>query len=298
MALREDILRTVLRPEPAVRMIGALSLGVGILLTVLAALSQRWLMALLGSLLLAGVLAGLLVARQLLALVGRISDLSDGLEQIRGQLERIARRVEQVDQDGEPASGTSTIDLAAFGPGDPSKLVAARLDRDAFPRLVAMMEAEPPPEAAGIGSDAVLGRTTAGEAVREEWNRQMEELDRRAMTTRDLFRAWRTGLRNGDLASCREVYSALVDMVDAEALGPLETELNELADRTERSLRAAFAVYRRQCDCVGMITVGERICLLLPDRPVAEEFRRVESHLRGLAALGMESAVPPLRIRC
>jgi hypothetical protein len=298
MAFREGIRRTLLRPEAAVRTVSALSFGAGLLLTLLAALSQRWLLALLGSLLLACVLAGFLAARQLLELVVRTSDLSDGLEQIRRQLERIASTVERDDQDNAEASLTSPIDLAAFGPGDPSELVAARLDRDAFPRMVAMMEAEPPPEAAVIGPDAVLGPAAAGETVREKLDRDAAESDRPAMTTKDLLRAWRVGLRNGDLASCREAYAALVDTVDAAALGPLELKLNELADRTESSLREAFAVYRRQCDCVGMITVGERICSLLPDRPVAEEFRRVESHLRRLAALGTESATPPLRILC
>ena len=298
MALRKGILRTLLRPEAAVRTVSALSFGAGLLLTVLAALSQRWLLAFLGSLLLACVLAGFLAARQLVELVARTSDLSDGLEQIRRQLERIASTVERDDQDRAEASATSTIDPAAFGQGDPSKLVAARLDRDAFPRLVAMMEAEPPPEVAVIGRDAALGPAVAGETVREESDRDAAECDEPGMATKDLLRAWRMGLRNGDLASCREAYAALVDTVDAAALGPLEMKLNELADRTERSLREAFAVYRRQCNCVGMITVGERICLLLPDRPVAEEFRRVESHLRRLAALGTESATPPLRILC
>lgn len=292
MALREGILRTLLRPEVVVRAVSAFCLGAGLLLTVLAALSQRWLMALLGLLLLACVLAGFLAARQLVELVARTSDLSDGLEQIHRQLERIAGTVERDDQDSAEASTMSTNDLATFGQGDPSKLVAARLDRDAFPRLVAMMEAEPPPEA------AVIGPAVGGETALEESDRHAAESDKPALATKDPLRAWRMGLRNGDLASCREAYAALVDTVDAAALGPLEMKLNELADRTERSLREAFAVYRRQCDCVGMITIGERICLLLPDRPVAEEFRRVESHLRRLAALGTESATPPLRILC
>lgn len=298
MALREGILRTLMRPEAAVRTVSALSFGAGLLLTVLAALSQRWLMALLGSLLLACALAGFLAARQLVELVARTSDLSDGLEQIRRQLERITGTVERDDQDSAEASTMSTNDLATFGQGDPSKLVAARLDRDAFPRLVAMMEAEPPPEAAVIGPDAVLGPAAEGETALEESDRHATESDIPALATKDPLRAWRMGLRNGDLASCREAYAALVDTVDAAALGPLEMKLNELADRTESSLREAFAVYRRQCDCVGMITVGERICSLLPDRPVAEEFRRVESHLRRLAALGTASATPPLRILC
>ncbi len=298
MEFWKGILRTLMRPEAAVRTVSALSFGAGLLLIVLAALSQRWLMALLGSLLLACALAGFLAARQLVELVARISEFSDGLEQIRRQLERIASTVERDGQDSTEASPTSTIDLAAFGPGDPSKLVAARLDRDAFPRLVAMMEAEPPPEAAVIGPGALLGPAVAGETAREKSNRCAAESDEPAMTAKDLLRAWRLGLRNGDLASCREVYAALVGTVNAAALGPLEMKLNELADRTESSLREAFAVYRRQCDCVGMIAVGERICSVLPDRPVAEEFRRVEPHLRRLAALGTESVTPPLRILC
>lgn len=83
---------------------------------------------------------------------------------------------------------------------------------------------------------------------------------------------------DGYMEGCREGYPALVDTAGAGAVASLS---EELADRVERSLREAFSSRVRGGDYAGGLAIGERICSLLPDRPVTAEFQRIRPYLVG-----------------
>jgi hypothetical protein len=74
----------------------------------------------------------------------------------------------------------------------------------------------------------------------------------------------------------------------------LRAGLQELVDRTEQSLRESFTGRLEARDVEGMLEVGERICELLPDRPVADEFRRIKPQL--MSRRRHDEAKPSLRV--
>lgn len=249
--------------------------GARVLAALIAVASLIWLVgwsAAWLSILVIGVLVAMaLMARRLKELTESMADVAETVVQIHDRLEHADQKNRaQVEEEMVRA-----IDLASIGTGDPSRLAAARLDRDVFPRLTTMMDLQPPAET--IDPNEQHAPTKADDADRD-WETELG-----GVVQKDLLRTWKIGLRNRDLESCRMVFAALVDTVDGAVLEPLQTKLQELADHTERKLRASFAASRDRGDVRGMIQVGQQICRLLPDRPIAEEFRSAEPHLQRLA---------------
>jgi hypothetical protein len=150
------------------------------------------------------------------------------------------------------------------------------------------MDIQPPAET--IDPSRPRAPTTSDDADRD-WETELG-----GVVQKDLLRTWKIGLRNRDLESCRTVYAALVDTVDDAVLESLKTKLQELADHTEHKLRESFAASRDRGDARGMIQVGQQICRLLPNRPIAEEFRSAEPHLQRLANPQASYPPPALRI--
>jgi hypothetical protein len=223
--------------------------------------------------------AGLAVLRE------AVLDTRDRL----AQLERGTIAPREPAKSVEPAAPDSgarkLLDLASIGTGDPSVLTAATLDRAVFPRLVASMEESPPAQSyppTATFADIPPGVPHVGSDFEIE------------PASINLLRHWKVALRNGDLAGCRAVYAAIVDTAGAEETDPLRVQIEELADRVERSLRDAFASHVRSQDFAAALALGERITHLLPDRPVVAEFLRLEPHLRRrveqLEALPLTSA--------
>ena len=193
-------------------------------------------------------------------------------------------------------SHVTVIDLASFGRGDPGVLAAASLDRDVFPRLVATMEAHPPASSHDSESDTTAVTSSdvpSGAAAREDQEGTKNRRTAGSVTTKNLLREWQAGLWNDDLLACRTVYAALVDVVDPAELVPLEVQLTRLADRREQALREAFSQCATRRDYAGMLEVGEQICRLLPDRPVAADFRRIRPHLEDRSVQETTSAESP-----
>ena len=155
---------------------------------------------------------------------------------------------------------TVLVDLASFGPGDPAPITAATLERSTFPRLVRALDEVPFAGAAPPASSACPG------------------------AARDLRRTWRVAVREGDLATCRAVFSTFVDTADTDTVVTLARELRKLADRTEQCLRARFSDCIREKDYRGALRAGEQMSALLPDRPLAREFARIKPHLLRRAA--------------
>ncbi|UCC28863.1 MAG: hypothetical protein JSU86_11750 [Phycisphaerales bacterium] len=260
--------------------ITALFVGVGLSVAIPTALSGDWVGTLLGFLIISGALAAAALGRAVLQLTARMSAVAQALEDIRRRLECISPTATRTEIGSPDKPSAQSMDLAAIGRGDPSLLAAARLDRDVFPRLVTTMEQQPPAEAA----EAQPGKThtsfpAAGFPDDHTADERTAGADTTAATIKNLLREWEAALRNGDLAACRAVFSALVDMADMATVITMRQQLVELADRAERSLRETFRRYFHERNYTGMLTIGEQICRLLPDRPVAGDFKRIRPYL-------------------
>ena len=276
----------------------AFYVGVGFFITVPAALSGDRLSAFLGFLIIGGALGGAAVINAVLRSAFQIQSVGERLDDIRLRLEQMEATYHSTQTTATAESPARLIDLATLGRGDPSVLVAARLDRDAFPRLVTTMEEEPPAEAAEVQPDGASDGAVVPEPLAQPSPGEPDDSGPPAeVIARNLLRDWNVGLRNGDVAACRAVYAALVDVADPNTVAALSAQLDELTDRTEASLRVAFAERYRERDFEGMLAVGARLCGLLPDRPVAEEFNRIKPFLLYQSAQLAAKAPPhPLRV--
>ncbi len=283
--------QVILYAVTALYMILGLSVGVS------AAWSGDRLDVFLGFLLIAGAMGTAAVGSVLFRLIARVARIGECLTDIQDRLNRIAQAPDSRNTPIREEPSAPLMDLAAVGKGNPAELAAARLDRDILPRLVTLMEDKPPAD----GSETKEPQTP--DAVSAELPPQCVRRDEHhndtcltAAAVKNLSREWKMALRNRDLAACRAVFAAFADTVDPSTLAPLKSQLDRLADRTEESLRKAFtdSVHRR--DYAGLLMVGERICKLLPDRQVAEEFKHIRLQLMRLRLQKTEGSTPTLRI--
>ncbi len=286
------------RTRRTLYIITAVYVVIGFTVAIPAALSGDRLSAFLGFLIIGGALAAAAVVGAVLRLTARVLSVSESVEMLSESLERIEQTIEAAQNVSLADPGIHLIDLASVGDGDPSVLAAARLDRDLFPRLVATMERQPPSETP-IPDAPIAPADVAGgdDATETRSGTSADEIEPSGVTTKNLLREWRLGLRNGDLAACRAVYATLIDMAQPAALAPMKLQLDQLADRTEASLRDTFSRNVAARDFAGMLKVGEQICRLLPERPVADEFMRVRPHLlHHLEQTGGSDTHPTLRV--
>ena len=198
----------------------------------------------------------------------------------------------------EGTFSNAVVDLAAVGHGDPARIIAATLDRSVFPRLAETLN-EQPPATTGVSrrlkpaAREEPGEDSAATATRKQAQdrRQVQdESDVDGVAHKNVLRIWKQAVRAGDLITCRSVYSILVDTVDPRLVARLQVQMQALADRTEQRLRTQFAQRVRQRDVEGVLHVGNQMCELLPDRPIAEEFRRLKPLL--LFNLGRTASRP------
>lgn len=285
------------RAHAILYVVTALYMIIGLFVGVSAAWSGDRLGVFLGFLMITGAMGTAAVGSVLFCLVARVARIGECLTDIQDRLNRLARTPDAHDAPICEESSVPLIDLAAVGKGNPSELAAARLDRDVLPRLVTLMEDKPPADGSETKEpqtrDAVSAELSP-QCVRREEHRNDTHLT--AAAVKNLSRQWKLALRNGDLAACRAVFAAFADTVDPSTLAPLKSQLDRLADRTEESLRKAFtdSVHRR--DYAGVLMVGERICKLLPDRQIAEEFKRIRPQLMRRRPQKTEGSTPTLRI--
>ena len=294
--------------------VAAFYVAVGFVAATASALNGDRLGTFLGFLIISGALAATALLRAVLRIGVRISAIGEAMEGLDARLNRVEAGLrvvrEHVGVDARAATaagGIRVLDLAAIGSGDPSVLSAATLDRQAYPRLVTTMEEAPPAQSAAAEA-AEHTFTPLHPTLTPSDERTLEAMETQSKTnaqpndtedddtafagaaTKNLLRQWKVALRDGDLAGCRAVYSALIDTAGTEAAASLGAQAEELADRIERSLREAFSLRVRERDYAGALAIGERMCSLLPDRPVVAEFMRVRPHL--LRRLNREAARP------
>jgi hypothetical protein len=93
------------------------------------------------------------------------------------------------------------------------------------------------------------------------------------------MQTWDVAMRNGDVKTCRRILSVMLDTAEAEAVNRMRRDFAALEDRTEDALRRRFALSVAHRDLAGILGVGADICDLLPDRAIADEYRRLAPHL-------------------
>jgi hypothetical protein len=305
--------------------------GLGLLLAVPSARSGDRLSALLGFAIVGVTLGFAAVLSVVFRLSARMSAVGESLDEIRERLQGLEElghsqiRAEPVERHEH---ATRSLDLSAIGPGNPSLLAATTLDRSEFPRLVTAMDDGPHPvqDANGPRDATVKEReqkenleVLAGDARRPDRShteqadspadapagvmnttREREERDpvpgslpASGLAEKNPLRVWKAALRNSDLATCREVFSALVDTADPDLVAELERQLQGLSERTERSFREAFSRCVREGDYTGALSVGEEIRRLFPDQSIAREFGEIEPYLSHRLRQQQDGDPPP-----
>ncbi len=273
------------RTRKTLFVVACVYVGIGFFVAVPAALMGDPVSAFLGFMIISGALAGAVGLDAVLRLRVQLSVMCEAVDDIRKRLRRIGLRdlpPDVVGTGGDDTQSTALIDLAALAKGDPSLLTAATLDRSGFPRLAASVEeTSVPGNFEPAGADEPSG--VAVDTVIQEKSRVGQEVPRSEIAadqaTRNLLQTWRAALRDGDLRTCRSVFSSLVDIVDTQRLAQLSPLLQDLTDRTERSLRKAFTDCVARRDFAAALRAGERICTLLPNHRIAADFGRLKPRL-------------------
>ncbi len=282
MTFPERILDSVRRSRRTLYLIAGAYVLIGFGVAVPAAMNGDRLTTFLGFLIVSGALAAAVVIGNIVRLSIHLSAIGRRLEEVRDRLDRLEfahRRAEQVTSSAWPVQ---VLDLATVGDGDPSPLVSATLDRDQYPRLADAMEgaaAATDRPRGGEGRDPPTTPLQTSESTLPPAEDDLSGGSIPGVTNKNLIRQWRVGMRNGDVASCREVFAALVDVADPETVSSYRTQLEELSARTERGLRQTFREHFLRRDYPAMLEVGEQICRLFPDRPAAEQFHRIKAAL-------------------
>ncbi|MFQ5590477.1 MAG: hypothetical protein ACE5HE_04860 [Phycisphaerae bacterium] len=286
------------RARKTLFIVAGVYVAIGFLVAAPAAIAGEPLSAFLGFLIISVALGSAVGLDALLRVRIQLAQMSEAIDHVREGLQSLERHNttrEAANARRSSAKGRITIDLAKFGKGDPNALTAATLDRSVFPRLVTAMEETPPAsdrlhtrEQAAAGEVHVAGHGPDGDVVNGDTDRGEET----HLPTKNLLRTWKVALRDGDLPTCRSVFSILVDTVEPDRLAQLSELLQDLTARTERSLRKAFSDCVGRQDYGGALQVGEQICTLLPNYRIAADFRRIKRHLQSRLAWTQRPSAP------
>lgn len=242
--------------------------GVGFAIKALMA-GDRWAVFVALLLILLATFAQISMRSLLVAMNGRIARLERVVQGLSRRMDTATSKTSNPpnEEDVEPA--TTVLDLANVGVGNPNVLAAATLDRSRFPRLVETMDRSTQSHGAEKSTNSIgpaqqpVAATSADESV----------------SILNLMRQWKLAQRAGDLSTCRQVFSAFIEVADDVRITPLRRELSLLSDRVERELRTKFSDCMGRRDFPGMLDVGEQIIALLPDRSVADDYRKIEPHI-------------------
>ena len=287
MTTHATMMETSRHTKKTLYVVAAFYVVVGFVAATASALNGDRLGTFLGFLIISGALGATALLRAVLRIGVRISAMGDAVQEMHARLVRVETGLnearERAGLDGRPppnAGGVRMLDLATMGSDNPDVLAAATLDHEAYPRLVTTPEEEPAARADETAAQGEEQGASSGTTQTESDGVAPGE-DQTEATTENLLRQWTVAMRDGDLAGGRGLYAALVATAGVEAVAPLGEKIDELADRVERSLREAFSSRVREGDYAGGLAIGERMCSLLPDRPVTAEFQRIRPYLLG-----------------
>jgi len=261
---------------------------VGIALAAGAAMAGDRLSAFLGFLIVTGALVAAAVLGTLLKMAAMLAQATAGLSTLRDDVATSRAALSRFEalaspglppavDAGEPQAGLERpggsaarqLDLAAVGRGDPAVLVAARLDRDSFPRLVRTMDEEPPARA----------DLTAGNRALQDDTPVTFSVTDHAPAGRNLLEEWRRALKQRDLATCRRVLSVLQGTADDGAVANLRNQLDALSDRLRAGLVADFRARLKAGDFAGALAVGDRLAAMFRGDELETEVNKLRPHL-------------------
>ncbi len=305
MSPHHRLLDSVRTTKKTLYVVTAFYVFVGFMLAIFATANGDRLGTFLGFVIISGALATAALFRSVMGVGLRISTMGEHLDEVRRRLQRIEASVSAPapvadEPGGEATEENECVDLAEAASGDASLITAATLDRAAYPRLVAGMAKNPPAQ-----TQTDRDRATALESPHTGADVLAELLGTPFLAeasvgdqpmNRNMLRTWKVAVREGDLATCRSMYAALVDTADPQIVVRLSEQLEALARQTEKSFREKFAACVRASDYDGALGVGREIFRLMPDRLIADEYHQLEAHLLRRHAETQARKKPPLRL--
>jgi len=232
---------------------------IGFVVAVVSAVAGQPIGAFLGFLIISGSLAASVVLNGVLRVSHELASLREQLETIgHGMAAWTSEAGRSAAPDAGEENSAITLDLASLGPGDPGPITAATLDVSTFPRLL-------------------RAERDSAEDRRHELCRQIAALDASALegipAPQDAVPA------DGGAGEPWPEERHPNETVERPSAVTLRPELRSVEDELEESLRVRFSRSIRAADFAAALAIGEQICAHLPDRPVADDFRRIRPHL-------------------
>jgi hypothetical protein len=202
------------------------------------------------------------------------------------QLDRLGRRLDRFETNLDAAlrRQDEETNLSELGRGDPGDLVAASVAAGGYPRLA-------PAGASEADDDRTMGRTGDRPARFEDRSEERSEeqladgdsaqleVPQEAPAAQSLEDRWEEAFRRADLPACRRILEAAAATLDADRLGSMRQGLEGAVRDRKQRLRDEFAALVRAGRFREAIAKGEEIVSLVPDSPMACEFRRIRPHL-------------------
>lgn len=264
---------------PAWLVIRVVGLVLAVLLAVLSLLIQQPLPLLIGVFVGGCAVATAALLRAIDGVDARVQATKNTLSALRDDLQRLEHElaVQSVAGANVPFDAPmDAIDIADLGHPNLAEITAATLDRTEYPRLAHEMDNQPPaqPRYASPAGD------THNTANAEERVATESEVNDTGLANRNLLRSWKVALREGDLPTCRTVFAALVDTAQPEVVAELRRQIDSLARRIKLEMRDDFSAAVRRGDYAAALKIGDRILERFPNDTIANEYGRLEPHLR------------------
>ncbi len=271
--------------------VAAFYVAVGFLFAIVSLAAGALLGTFLGFVIISGTLAATALLRAVLRTDLHLSSMNDALDRQNDRLNRMEATLNQINRAGSATVPTheeeeDVVNLANAGVHTEA-ITAATLDRDAFPRLVSLLGRDSDDQAVENAGDANDDRPSTFARPSDERSALERDGEGRAVVpmvesvaSKNVRRAWKLALREGDLVAARQAFSALLETSDRAFVDAMRSELVALTRRTERSLRRAVSECVSRRDVDALIALMKEIRRQLPGHPMADECARLEPALR------------------
>ena len=271
----KNMQQAVRQTRRTLHLVVGMYVAIGLVVSGAGALTGDRVSAFLGFMIVGGALGAAAMLNVLLRTVARMGTLDKTVGDLRTSLARIERLLgeNQASRRDENAERVRVLNLASVGGGDPDAITAATLDRSVFPRLVTAMGTVQGAASSSARSDGEIAEPGSDPLVPEESLRQTTS--RGEVAGKDLWLSWSTAMRNGDLATCRSVFAALVDLAESDTVADMAASLDALALRHERRIRRRFTECVQAKQYSEALAVGAEIGTLFPNHPLSDEFERL-----------------------
>lgn len=267
--------QTVRRTKRTLHLVVGMYVAIGLVVSGAGAMTGDRVDAFLGFVIVGGALGAAAMLSALFNAVARMGMLDKTVGDLRTSLARIEGLVgeKQSLRRDENAERVRVLNLASVGGGVPDAITAATLDRSVFPRLVTAMGTEQATASGTARSNGGMTEPRIDPLASEESLRQTTSPEE--VAGKDLWLSWSTAMRNGDLATCRSVYAALVDLAETDTVADMAASLDALALRHERRIRRRFTECVQAKQFSEALAMGAEIGTLFPNHPLNDEFERL-----------------------